>query len=153
MTTINEVNVEDEESQINVNISLEQWKIYVQMADNTSERRIKNNAFFLTVNTALISVCGTNLIGNNKKLIFIVGILISVAWIFSIRSYKLLNSAKFKVINNLETRLQVQGFTKEWEELKKKKGFKLTTNEYFVPIIFIGIYILCLWSTGACKIL
>src|SRR5215208_5295772 len=37
---------------------LEQYKLYVQMADKVSERRQSANRFFLTVNTALIAFLG-----------------------------------------------------------------------------------------------
>src|SRR5215217_8956247 len=37
---------------------LEQYKLYVQMADKISERRQSANSFFLTVNTALIAFLG-----------------------------------------------------------------------------------------------
>src|SRR5215211_423888 len=37
---------------------LEQYKLYVQMADKISERRQSANSFFLTINTALIAFLG-----------------------------------------------------------------------------------------------
>lgn len=148
METINQNNIEIEGSQ-EVEIMLEQWKVYVQMADNTSERRRKSNTFFTTINTMIISVCATNFVGINKNLVFITGILISLAWISSIRSYKMLNSAKFSVINKIEENLPMQGFSEEWDKLKGKKHFKLTTNEYYVPIAFIVIYIVYLYNNGA----
>ena len=37
---------------------LEQYKLYVQMADKISERRQSANTFFLTINTVLIAFLG-----------------------------------------------------------------------------------------------
>lgn len=130
-------------------ILLEQWKIYVQMADNISSRRAKSNTFFTTINTTVIGVCTTGFVGVDKNLILITGVLISIAWLLSIRSYAMLNQAKFKIINKIEESLPVQGFTNEWEELKGKRYFKLTSNEFYVPIAFIVIYIIYLYNNGA----
>lgn len=148
METINQNNMELEENQES-EIMLEQWKVYVQMTDNISERRMKSNTFFTTMNTTIIGICATNFIGIHKNLVFITGILISLAWISSIRSYKMLNSAKFSIINKIEENLPIQGFSEEWDKLKSKKHLKLTTNEYYVPIAFIVIYIVYLYSNGA----
>ncbi len=147
MEAVNQTIIEIDENQDNETV-LEQWKVYVQMADNISERRVKSNTFFTTINTTIIGICTTNFIGGHKNWFFITGILISVIWIMSIRSYKMLNSAKFKVINKIEKKLPVKGFTDEWEILKEKKYFKLTSNEYYVPIVFIVIYIVYLYSNG-----
>src|SRR5262245_9792406 len=38
---------------------LEQYKLYVEMADRISQRRGTANTFFLTVNTAIIGALGT----------------------------------------------------------------------------------------------
>lgn len=141
--TISERKVNKEE------ILLEQWKVYVQMADNTSNRRAKSNSFFTTINTTIIGIMSANFFNNHKNLIFITGILISVAWILSIRSYKMLNKAKFEVINRIEEKLPVQGFIDEWNKLKQKKHFNLTSNEFYVPMSFIIIYMICLYNNGA----
>lgn len=148
METIDRNNIEIEENQ-EVKIMLEQWKVYVQMANNISERRWKSNTFFTTINATIISVCASNFVDINKNLVSIIGILISLAWFSSIRSYKMLNSAKFSIINKIEGNLPIQGFREEWDKLKSEKYFKLTTNEYYVPIIFIFIYIVYLYSNGA----
>jgi hypothetical protein len=38
---------------------LEQYKIYVEMADRISSRRALTNTFFLTINTAVFALVGT----------------------------------------------------------------------------------------------
>ncbi|WP_297637751.1 hypothetical protein [uncultured Clostridium sp.] len=137
-----------EETRERNEILLEQWKVYVQMADNMSVRRSKSNSFFTTINTTIIGLISVSFFSNHRNLILITGILISIAWISSIRSYKILNNAKFKVINKIEESFPMQGFTEEWDELKKSKHIKLTSNETYVPIGFIIIYMICLWNNS-----
>ena len=127
----------------------EQWKVYVQMADKVSERRGKNNTFFTTINTTVITLYTTSFIGVGKNLLNILGIIISVFWIISIKNYALLNKAKFSVINKIEKRLPVEGFTEEWKYLKNSKYSTLTSIEKYVPIVFVAINIILLWQNGA----
>lgn len=61
---------------------------------------------------------------------------------FFIRNYKLLNAAKFDVINKIESKLPVSPFVDEWKILKNNKKYKDTTKlEKWLPITFILIYI------------
>lgn len=121
---------------------IDQWKVYVQMADNISERRGKNNNFFVTLNTTIITLSTTNFIGIEKSLVNILGIVLSIIWILSIKNYAKLNEAKFSVINSIENYLEIQGFKEEWEYLKINKYSELSNLEKWVPIIFMLINII-----------
>ena len=121
---------------------IDQWKVYVQMADNISERRGKNNNFFVTLNTTIITLSTTNFIGIEKCLVNILGIVLSIIWILSIKNYAKLNEAKFSVINSIENYLEIQGFKEEWEYLEINKYSELSNLEKWVPIIFILINII-----------
>ncbi|EDS81516.1 RipA family octameric membrane protein (plasmid) [Clostridium perfringens] len=121
---------------------IDQWKVYVQMADNISERRGKNNNFFVTLNTTIITLSTTNFIGIEKSLVNILGIVLSIIWILSIKNYAKLNEAKFSVINSIENYLEIQGFKEEWEYLEINKYSELSNLEKWVPIIFILINII-----------
>ena len=88
---------------------LEIYKIYLEMADRISSRRQTANSFFLSINTAIIAGTGYvkfSSIGlSNDYFVIIVGvsgILICYIWYRLIRSYKDLNSGKFKVIHEIE---------------------------------------------------
>src|SRR5882757_11577470 len=105
---------------------LEQYKLYLTLADKISERRLNTNSFFLTVNTSLITVIGLSNILAPKILkqgevqadsqaanfLFILsgiaGIALCYFWYRLIRSYKDLNSAKFKVIHEVEKQLPIR---------------------------------------------
>src|SRR5215208_410564 len=90
---------------------LEQYKLYVQMADKISDRRQAANSFFLTVNTALIAFLGlvarpdvgsAPAVTANPPLPWVLVLAVCVAggtlcyfWYRLVRSYKDLNTGKF----------------------------------------------------------
>jgi len=125
----------------------EQYKMYVELADRVSQRRINVNSFFITANATLLTIASgfKGEFGNYMYLIAVTGIAISLFWLFSIRSYKQLNSGKFKVIHEIETYLPMDVFTYEWKLLDKGKSFKkywkLSHVEMAIPLIFTGLYV------------
>lgn len=138
----------EEEMSFNVRYTFEQYRLYVQMADNVSARRATTNSFFLTANSFLFVAMGA-LFGNSQLFIFvptilIVGISFCVGWVLLILYYKGLNSCKYQVINAVEARLPVQGFLTEWKLWKaqdsKKKKRRLTNIEIWIPISLIILY-------------
>ena len=132
---------------------LEQYKLYVDMADKISGRRQSANTFFLAINTALVTLLGVVLPGTNKMLSICwfavvggAGLLLCFSWFELLRSYRNLNSAKFIVINLIEKRLPIKPFDAEWTCLGKGNNAKLyqpiTHIETKVPWIFSGLYII-----------
>lgn len=129
---------------------LEQYKTYLELADKISERRSAANTFFLTVNTGLLSAFGIANFVEQKisPVVFIVGgvaaILLSYSWYRLIRSYRDLNTAKFKVVHEIEKHLPVRPYDAEWEALGRGENRKLywpfTHIENQVPWIFILLY-------------
>jgi len=133
---------------------LEQYKLYVEMADRISSRRDTANNFFLTINSAAI-VAGSPLL---EKFIesysrwylffpFVVILLLLFFWWRMINSYKQLNSAKFKIIGLLEEKLPARIYGKaEWDICLAKgedrsKYWPLTHLESKIPWIFLLGYI------------
>lgn len=133
---------------------LEQYKLCVQMADKISERRNTANVFFLTLHTTIITAIGFAI----EKITLIepawfvtfptVGIVVlCITWWWIIRSYRNLNTAKFKVIGKMEKLLPYSPFWEdEWNELGEGKDWKkylpLTAIEQWVPIIFGLMYVM-----------
>ena len=74
-----------------------------------------------------------------------VGALLSVSWFVVIRSYKQLNSEKFRVLHDLEKQLPYQFFTLEWdpqsEGKKSNRYWKLTHVEAILPGIFCVVFL------------
>lgn len=133
---------------------LEQYKLYVEMADRISQRRNLANVFFLSLNTTLLTVIGflinkIQLIEPSWLIAFpLIGLIaICVVWWWLIRSYRNLNSVKYKIIGLLEERLPSSPYwSAEWKELEEGKNWKrylpLTFLEIFIPIAFCFLYIL-----------
>ena len=125
----------------------EQYKLYVEMADRVSQRRMSANTFFTTVNTLLFTVAAFVGSKDLQWVIFVgvIGCVISFAWYFTLNSYRQLNSGKFTVINEIEKLLPLSGFSYEWEVLasgeKKSKYWPLSHVEKIIPVIFFFAYI------------
>lgn len=131
---------------------LEQYKLFVEMMDKVSERKQGTNSFFLAINTAVLSLLGvswsqSNLLLNDMWTIIIggSGILLCTTWESMIQSAKTLNSAKFKVIHEIENQLPLKPYYAEWKVLKdgkdKKTHIPFNKLETKIPWIFIVLYI------------
>ena len=123
---------------------LNQWQTCVDMANSVSQRRDNMNNIFITLNLAIIAAI--SITWDIKSLfILIVGITICNLWILIIQNYKLLNTAKFNVINSIEEKLPSAPFKDEWQFLKNsKKYMDSTTLERILPITFIILYIVAI---------
>jgi len=130
--------------------SLEIYKLYVQMADNISARRQSANSFFLAVNTAIIGIVGYvgGPSGKWNWIISLAGLVLCYAWYRLIRSYKDINSGKFKVVHEIEKELPLSPYDAEWEALGRGKNSKLylpfTHIEIWVPAIFGALHAIVL---------
>jgi hypothetical protein len=131
---------------------LEQYKIYVEMADRISARRATTNTFFLTLNTSVLTVFGVFWSARPQftpwwlvlPMLALVGE--CAAWFYLVRSYRQLNTAKYQVIGALEERLPASPYWRaEWTALgegrDRSKYWPLTHLEQWVPILFVAIYL------------
>ena len=132
---------------------LEQYKIYVEMADRVSSRRVEANKYYISILTALFALISLITVPNQLQnfiigIVAIFGIALCFVWVVNIRSYRELNSLKFKVIHELEQFLSYPCYTREWEILKDesdtKSYFRLTRIEAFTPYIMMGVYAILL---------
>jgi hypothetical protein len=121
---------------------LELYKLAVEMAGRVSARRATANAFFLTVNTALLAFVGSGP-GGAPWLVCLAGIALSGTWWVLLKSYRDLNAAKFGVITEMENNLRAKVFDDEWKRLKEKhaEGWlgryaELGIVERLVPLLF-----------------
>jgi len=142
------INVNNQLFNININefdkILLEQYKLHIELTDRISQRRYIINTSFMTLNTALLS--GTYWFHDINFGILVIGILISLVWYISINSYRQLNSAKFKIIHEIEKKLSANLFNYEWQllgrEKEKMKYWSISKLEQYIPFIFIMIYLI-----------
>jgi hypothetical protein len=142
---------------------LEIYRLYVEMADRISSRRRNTNSYFLAVNTAVIAVVAylqmgvTSTNGNWYWLIGSAGMAVCYMWYRLVRSYKDLNSGKFKVIRKIEQNLPIAPYDAEWECLGRGEDKNLylpfTRIEKFVPWIFFVLHLaVVLRSIPWCKL-
>lgn len=118
---------------------LTQWKTCVEMANSVSQRRDSMNKIFITINIAIVSA--VSFVLNTKSLFLLcTGVAICILWILLIRNYKLLNTAKFNFINDIETQLPLDPFNVEWKYLKKNNYIDTTNFEIALAFIFIISY-------------
>lgn len=134
-------------------ILLEQYKIYVIMANHISERRDKTNSFFLTLNSLIIAGLGfsyekVNQLDPKALILFPVTVIIvfCIAWLIMIFNYRNLNSVKFRIICEIEKKLFCTPWGTEWMELGEGKDkyryISLTTIELAIPIVFMLLYLI-----------
>ncbi|GAA0421063.1 membrane protein [Acrocarpospora corrugata] len=133
------------------NLVLEQYTLYVEMADRVSARRGTANVFFLTLNTSVFTAVGV--LGQNPpdgpKVLLIVPWLVLVgqclAWFWLLRSYRQLNSAKYAVVGAIEEQLPVSPYWRaEWAALGEGKDparyWPLSHVEQWIPFFFAVAY-------------
>lgn len=135
---------------------LEQYKLYVEMADRISNRRGQTNRFYISLLSGLLAllsiVVGSHIFSDFQSVVFIVvailGLALCILWNINIRSHRQLNSGKFKVIHEMEQHLPFPCYDKEWEILGEgkegKKYLQLTRVEQYVPFILAIPYLLLL---------
>lgn len=139
-------------------VLLDQYKIYVEMADRISARRQNANTFALSVNTALIALVGYVQTQDSTVLkegffwsIAVAGLILNFVWYRMVRSYRDLNTAKFLVIHEIEKRLVISPYDAEWEAVGRGKNRKLylpfTHIEIWIPWIFFALHALILFRS------
>lgn len=145
---------EDEYGESYRDHALEIYKIYVEMADNISTRRQSANSFFLALNSAIVALVGyVNLSPDQQStgysffwLVAITGMVVSFLWYRLIRSYKDINSGKFKVIHIIEKQMPLRPYDAEWIALGKGENPKLylpfTHIEIYIPWTFFVLHLL-----------
>ena len=147
------VNSEDEYGDHYKSHCLEIYKLYVEKADAISSRRQSANSFFLAVNTAVLGVIGyvSKSDDETKLAVGIAGVLLCIFWYRLIRSYKQMNSGKFKVIHEIERQLPLSPYDAEWEALGRGKNAALyrpfTSTEMVVPWIFLLCHVVLVCIT------
>jgi hypothetical protein len=131
---------------------LEQYKLYVEMADRVSQRRTQANAFYVSLLLALLAwltfLADRDFSSAAEDAVLvgtgIAGIFVCFIWYVHIRSYRQLNSGKFKVIHEMEQLLPFPCYDREWELLEegqdKKRYLQLTVVEQLAPLFLALLY-------------
>ena len=138
---------------------LDIYKLAVEMSDRVSARRLNANAFFVTVQGAIVAALGfltSKAAPSTLPLVALcaVGVLSAGIWFLLLLRYRDLNTAKFVVIHKIEEDLPLKVFTDEWEHLKgsannptRKRYSELGDVERLAPLVFalinlcLGVYV------------
>ena len=127
---------------------VEQYKLYVQSAENVSARRVASNRYLLTLNAALVALYGLQSAnfgqGYWTLLLPVMGIPVSLLWCLIINSHADLNRIKFDVIHELEQQLPATMFKHEWRLAEEGQGTTyraVTKIERWIPILFAGLHV------------
>lgn len=151
-----ENNEEYENSSTYYTVLMEQWKTANEMANEISNRRSAMNSFYTSLLSVLVSAAvAANGIEFYGPIVFlcasILGLVFCKAWKASIASYKLLNKAKYEVINALEEKLSANVMSYEWAGIignKDRTDFKnygeLSKGETKIVKIFTIIFCITL---------
>ena len=141
---------------------LEIYKLHADLADRVSQRREGANRLYVTLQVGMLVFVGALLrfgFGDAPEQLVLgviggLGVLLSISWLAVIRSYKQLNSEKFRVLHELEKQLPFQFFTLEWDPKavgkKSNRYWKLTHVEVSVPFSFLVLF-LALIAYSICK--
>lgn len=128
---------------------LDQYKLYVEMADRISQRRTTANSYFLSVNSAILAFVGYLTSKDSTDYIWLLaaaGLALTVLWYSVILSYRNLNTAKWNVVHEIEKRLPISPYDAEWEAVERGKNSKLyrpiSHVEGGVPWIFFLLHLI-----------
>lgn len=127
---------------------VDQYKLYVEMADRISQRRTTANSYFLTVNSAILGFVGYLTSKESTQFLWLLGVAgatLSIFWFAVILSYKNLNSAKWTVVHEIEKRLPISPYDAEWELVGRGADAKLyrpiSHVEIGVPWVFLLLHL------------
>lgn len=132
---------------------LEQYKIYVEMADRVSGRRGAANTLFLALNTAVVSAIGVFWQDPPQTAPWLATpVLLALlgqcaAWFWMLRSYRQLNGAKYAVVGAMERRLPASPYwSAEWVALGEGRDparyWPLSHVEQTIPAFFAAVYLI-----------
>lgn len=140
---------------------LEQYKIFLETSESLVERRQTVNSFYISANTALITIMGgliAFLSETEERIVLfiltsVVGIVLSVSWSRILSAYGMLNGSKMKVIRMIEHELPAALYDTEWnvmsDKLNSKRYVSFTDSEKKAPKAFIVFYLLLITAAIA----
>ena len=142
---------------------IEQYKVFVQSADNTSARRVSVNRYQTSLNVGVIALHGlVPAVAPQpavQAIVAVAGFIISLNWLFTIRSLRRLNIEKFKIIHSMETELPRAVYTEEWNGLGRgSEGASCNGREWRyqganffenqIPMVFMALHLVALGYTA-----
>ena len=166
------MNIEQIETNRTQDQLLEIYKLQAQLTNNMSNRRTTTSRFYQLALSGVLLIFFTMVQHKDKILpkelsdkltaetlmigLGYVGLFLSWIWFVSIDVYLDAISRKYEVLKKLESQLEFQFITEEWEllgEKRKKHSYKrLAMREVFLPYFFYGVFFF-LFFIGSSKML
>ena len=125
----------------------------VTSTEKVTDDRQKTNVFFLTLVSSLLSI--SIFIGKEFSFsvislwvmfgISFITLIMTIFWLYTVHSYRLLNKGKFALIYELEDKLKSNIFEREWKILKE--GVKYKETSYIEKVLVITF--ICITSITA----
>lgn len=161
--------IEQEQVEGKENQLLEIYKLHAQLASDVGNRLTTTNRFYPTLMSGLLAIFFAflqrtdvlfpeetdnkeSLIGYAIIAVGYFGAALSVIWFISIRYYYRMISKKYKVLLELEAKLEFPFFEKEWGDTKNIPYRQLSLFETFIPYAFSLVF-LALVGLGMFKII
>ena len=133
---------------------LEQYKLFSDTAETLVTRRQNMNSFYITANTALITIGATVTALSGEQIIYskllillalsLPGFLLNFSWRRTLDSYFINNKGKMKILSMIEKRLPASLYDAEWKAMKnkysKEKYVSFTDREKKLPLVFIVFF-------------
>ena len=164
------MDIEQGQTNVNQNQLLEIYKLHAQLTNHMSNRRASASRFYQLALSGLFIVFFTFVQHKGQILpkelsdkltidilmlgLGCVGLILSWIWFVSIDVYLDAISRKYEVLKKLESQLDFQFLTDEWEllgETRKEHSYRrLAMREVFLPYFFYGGFFL-LFVIGSLK--
>lgn len=115
---------------------MEQYKTYLDTIDHFAEKRLHLHEFFMGINSFLATLFGYMVTSEKYTLLLLlllalVGFSFSRVWYLLVTNFTTVNSAKWKVIYDMEKKLPYQPFQSEWRGKGNLKKIKSDTPPKF----------------------
>lgn len=144
-------------------VRLGQYRLYAQTTELAADRRATANRFYLAVHTSLIAALA--IVGGYGVFTFngappaqssmfltqvqpllvltlgLVGVTLAFVWRGTIRSFRILQTAKFEVIHEMEEWLPFQAFENEGLKLRAARYPEATRLELRLPWLSLVLYV------------
>lgn len=149
---INIFNANDRGEELTQAELFEQYRLFTETSEALVNRRQNVNSFYITANTALITIAATAFSLNGDVLskilitlaLTVPGILLNHSWKKILVAYGITNSSKMKIISLIEKRLAASLYDAEWQvmsnQYNKTPYVSFTDGEKSLPVIFICLY-------------
>lgn len=131
-------------------IAFDIYRLYLSTAEKVSDRRAATNRWMLSVNGAIVGLHGLLEAATSQQnsywlgIVPLAGILVSISWVGLLLNYRKLNSAKFKVLQDIETGFPFQPFTDEQKYYQIDKRSSASAIEQLVPWSFALLFVIVL---------